>query len=168
MSDESTDAAPTSMDELCRHAVSLIEAASGPLKSVRVRAGELTIEVEWPEAAPAPNGHSALNGHSASHGVGRPEPVVPDEPAAAPREDNGAFVVHAPLVGTFYRASSPGARPFADVGDELAAGQQVAIVEAMKLMNAVEVDRPGRVVEVLVSDGTPVEYGEELFVLVPV
>ncbi|MER5419160.1 acetyl-CoA carboxylase biotin carboxyl carrier protein [Streptosporangium roseum] len=172
MNNESTGAVPSGIDELCRQATNLIEAAKGPLKSVRVQAGDLLVQVEWPEPGPAPNGQAAPDGQAAPNGQavawGRPEAAAPDGPEAAPGEDDGAFVVHAPLVGTFYHAPSPGAPPFAAVGDEIAAGQQVAIVEAMKLMNAVEADRPGRVVEVLVPDGSPVEYGEALFVLAPV
>ncbi|WP_157406730.1 acetyl-CoA carboxylase biotin carboxyl carrier protein, partial [Actinomadura rubrobrunea] len=105
----------------------------------------------------------------AAPGPAAPAGAVPgpaQEPARAPAdEDDGTFRVESPLVGTFYRAPSPGARPFVEVGDEVEEGQQVAIVEAMKLMNAVTVDRPGRVVEVLVSDAEPVEYGQPLFVL---
>ncbi|WP_031160180.1 acetyl-CoA carboxylase biotin carboxyl carrier protein [Streptosporangium roseum] len=166
MNNESTGAVPSGIDELCRQAANLIEAAKGPLKSVRVQAGDLLVQVEWPEPGPAPNMQAAPNGQAVAWG--RPEAAAPDGPESAPGEDDGAFVVHAPLVGTFYHAPSPGAPPFAAVGDEMVAGQQMAIVEAMKLMNAVEVDRPGRVVEVLVPDGSPVEYGEALFVLAPV
>ncbi|GAA3083553.1 acetyl-CoA carboxylase biotin carboxyl carrier protein [Streptosporangium carneum] len=166
MKDEDTVTAPSGIDELCRQAAGLIEAAGGPLKSVRLRAGDLAVEVEWPEPGRGPDGKAAWNGHAVVQPL--PAPATPDPREVVPPEDDGTFVVHAPLVGTFYRASSPGAPPFADVGDEIVAGQQLAIVEAMKLMNAVKIDRPGRVVEVLVSDGSPVEYGEPLFLLAPV
>ena len=77
------------------------------------------------------------------------------------------YDVRAPSVGVFYRAPEPGAPPFVGEGDTVRPGQQVAIVEAMKLMLPVEADRAGRVVEVLKRDGEPVEYGEVLFVLAP-
>jgi acetyl-CoA carboxylase biotin carboxyl carrier protein len=77
---------------------------------------------------------------------------------AAPR----LYPVCAPLVGTFYRAREPGARPFVEVGDEVRPGQQVAVVEAMKLMNCVQADVAGRVVAILVADAEPVEYGQQL------
>jgi len=76
--------------------------------------------------------------------------------------------VIAPTVGVFYRAPSPGAAPFVEEGDTVAAGTQVGIVEAMKLMVPVEADRAGRVSKVLKSDGDPVEYGEPLIRLAPV
>jgi acetyl-CoA carboxylase biotin carboxyl carrier protein len=144
---------PTAIDELRRQATALMCAARGPLKSVRVRAGDLSVEVEWPEAT--------VDGAAPRATVSEPQPV------AAQGDAGTTFVITAPLVGTFYRAPAPGARPFVEVGDEVQAGQQVAIVEAMKLMNAVEADRPGRVVEVLVQEPAPVEYGEPLFVLTP-
>jgi acetyl-CoA carboxylase biotin carboxyl carrier protein len=75
--------------------------------------------------------------------------------------------VTAPLVGTFYRAGEPGARPFVEVGDVIQAGQQIAIVEAMKLMNAVESDQAGRVAEILVADAESVEYAQPLILLEP-
>jgi len=76
------------------------------------------------------------------------------------------FEVVAPLVGTFYRAAQPGGKPFVKVGDHVEPGQQVAIVEAMKLMNPVEADRPGCVAEFLLPDGTAVEYGQALIAIV--
>lgn len=151
----------TVLDDLCRRAAELIGATRGPLKSVRLRAGEMSVEVEWPEA-PATGGEPVVTGA----GGGPAETGVRAEEPAPERED-GTFVVHAPLVGTFYRAPSPDAGPFVEVGDKVEAGQQVAIVEAMKLMNAVAAEQSGRVVEVLVDDATPVEYGQPLFVLAP-
>lgn len=173
MNDESITTAPDSASDgiahLCRQAVTLIEATDRPLKRVRVRAGDLTIEVEWPESGAPPDISAPLvappNGRVAAPDT--PGSVVPGDIATVQSADDGSFVVCAPLVGTFYRASSPGARPFVEVGDDVVAGQQVAIVEAMKLMNPVEIEQPGRVREVLVPDGSPVEYGEALFVLVP-
>ncbi|GAA1774951.1 acetyl-CoA carboxylase biotin carboxyl carrier protein [Actinomadura chokoriensis] len=156
--------AASTLDDLCRRAAELIGATAGPLKSVRVRAGELSVEVEWPDPAAAP----------AAPAGPAPAPAAPALPAGEPAAgdagpaDDGSFSVEAPLVGTFYRASAPGARPFVEVGDEVEEGRQVAIVEAMKLMNAVTAERAGRVVEVLVPDGRPVEYGQPLFVLAPV
>ncbi|WP_146765387.1 acetyl-CoA carboxylase biotin carboxyl carrier protein, partial [Micromonospora saelicesensis] len=79
----------------------------------------------------------------------------------------GRAAVRAPIVGTFYRAPEPGARPFVAVGDLVRPGQPVAIVEAMKLMNEVIADRTGRVAAVLVEDGQPVEYDQPLVELDP-
>jgi acetyl-CoA carboxylase biotin carboxyl carrier protein len=81
---------------------------------------------------------------------------------AAP--ETGHAVV-APLVGTFYRSSDPDSPPFVAEGDIVEAGQQVGIVEAMKIMNSVQADQGGRVAKILVADGEMVEYGQKLIIL---
>ena len=73
--------------------------------------------------------------------------------------------VKAPMVGTFYRASSPGAAPFVEVGQTVKEGQPLCIIEAMKLLNEIEADKSGVVKEILVQNGEPVEYGQPLFVI---
>jgi len=82
-------------------------------------------------------------------------------------ETHGLFTLTSPIVGTFYRASSPDAPPFIDVGAEVKKGQVVCIVEAMKLMNEIESEIDGTIVRVLVENGQPVEYGEPLFLINP-
>ena len=76
-------------------------------------------------------------------------------------------VVKSPIVGTFYRASEPGAKPFADVGDVVRKGQVLCIIEAMKLMNEIEAEVDGTIVAVMAENGQPVEYGEPLFQIRP-
>jgi len=76
-------------------------------------------------------------------------------------------MVRSPLVGTFYRAADPDSKPFADVGDHVVKGQVLCIVEAMKLMNEIEAEFPGKVMEVFIQDGQPVEYGQPLFRIEP-
>ena len=73
--------------------------------------------------------------------------------------------VTAPMVGTFYSASSPGAKPFVDIGSEVKAGDVLCIIEAMKMMNQIESDKAGRIVSVLAKNGDPVEFGQPLFVI---
>ncbi len=70
-----------------------------------------------------------------------------------------------PMVGTFYRAASPGAAQFVELGDKVSANQVVCIIEAMKLMNQIESDRDGIIVDILVQDGAPVEFGQPLFII---
>ena len=82
---------------------------------------------------------------------------------AAPAETG--HVVKSPMVGTFYRASSPGAKAFAEVGDQVKEGQPVCIIEAMKIMNEIESDKAGTITKILVENGQPVEYGEPLFII---
>jgi len=90
----------------------------------------------------------------------------PSAPATPPPEE-GLHTVKSPIVGTFYEAPSPGAPPFAKVGDVVEVGQVLCIVEAMKLLNEVESDVAGEVVKKLASNGQPIEYGQELFVIRP-
>jgi acetyl-CoA carboxylase biotin carboxyl carrier protein len=86
-------------------------------------------------------------------------PVAEADPLA------GAHIVKSPIVGTFYDAPSPDADPFVQIGDTVATGKVLCIVEAMKLMNEIESDAAGEVVKVFVKPGQPVEYGQPLFAL---
>ncbi len=95
-------------------------------------------------------------------------PAVASVPAAPHKEvaDN-LIKITSPMVGTFYRAASPDADPFVQVGDQVAHGQTVCIIEAMKLMNDITAEKAGKVVQILVKDGEPVEYGQVLMLLEP-
>lgn len=73
--------------------------------------------------------------------------------------------IESPMVGTFYRSSSPTGNPFVEVGEEVKVGQVLCIIEAMKLMNQIEADKAGVIKEILVNDGNPVEYGQPLFII---
>jgi acetyl-CoA carboxylase biotin carboxyl carrier protein len=86
---------------------------------------------------------------------------------AAPAPEEGLHTVKSPIVGTFYEAPSPGAPPFAKVGDVVEVGQVLCIVEAMKLLNEIESDVAGEIVKKLATNGQPIEYGQELFVIRP-
>jgi len=93
---------------------------------------------------------------------------APGAPAAAPAEAAPAEAGHtvkSPMVGTFYRAPSPEAKPFVAVGDTVKEGQTLCVIEAMKLMNEIECDAGGVVKAILVENGQPVEYGQALFVI---
>jgi acetyl-CoA carboxylase biotin carboxyl carrier protein len=83
----------------------------------------------------------------------------------APAAEPEGHAVKSPMVGTFYRAASPGAKPFVDVGDTVQVGDPLCIIEAMKLMNEIEADRAGVVKAILVENGQPVEYGQPLVVI---
>jgi acetyl-CoA carboxylase biotin carboxyl carrier protein len=94
-------------------------------------------------------------------------PAVTDEatPAAAPKEQ--LLEIKSPMVGTFYAAAEPGAKPFVSAGDRVASGKVVCIIEAMKIMNEIESEFTGVVREVLVQNAQPVEYGQVLFRIAP-
>ncbi len=91
-------------------------------------------------------------------------PVAAAPVVEAPPEETG-HIVKSPMVGTFYRSSSPGAKPFAEVGDTVKAGQPVCIIEAMKIMNEIEADKDGVIAKILVDNGKPVEYGQPLLII---
>lgn len=97
-----------------------------------------------------------------------PAPVAVPPAAVAPAAVVDAVqghVVKSPMVGTFYRASSPGAKPFVEVGSSIKAGEAICIVEAMKILNEIESDHSGTVTQILVENGEAVEYGQPLFVV---
>ena len=110
--------------------------------------------VAAPQAAPAP----AANAPAA--------PAADASAALAPAatEPTG-FVVKSPMVGTFYRAASPGAKPFVEVGQKVNAGDTLCIVEAMKILNEIEAEKSGTITQVLGENGQAVEYGQPLFVI---
>ena len=93
------------------------------------------------------------------------QPSAPPPPPAAAEEE--LHTVKSPIVGTFYEAPAPGSLPFVKIGDQVAAGQVLCIIEAMKLMNEIESDASGEIVKLLVNNGQPVEYGQPLFAVRP-
>jgi len=113
---------------------------------------------------------SRYSQHAPAAAVAAPAPVVVAAPAAVPAapaaeaEEEG-FAVAAPMVGTFYAASSPGAAPYVQVGDRVNEGDTLCIIEAMKMMNQIEADISGVIKSIRVQNGEPVEYGQTLIVI---
>jgi acetyl-CoA carboxylase biotin carboxyl carrier protein len=135
------------LDRVRQSAAELLARLEHPPRTLHLRAGDVAISIDWPEpgtAAPAP------------------VPRTADDAAAG---GEGRRTVTAQAVGVFYRAPEPGADPFVGEGDLIRPGQQLAIIEAMKLMIPVRSELDGRIVEILKKDGEPVEYGEPLFAL---
>ncbi|MFW6237815.1 MAG: acetyl-CoA carboxylase biotin carboxyl carrier protein [Bacillota bacterium] len=101
--------------------------------------------------------------------VATPGPAREQQQTVKTGEDEGGEteaegeIITAPMVGTFYRAPAPDADPFIEVGEVIESGDTLCIIEAMKLMNEIEAETSGRIVEILVEDGEPVEYGQPLF-----
>ncbi|MEU7799848.1 biotin/lipoyl-containing protein [Micromonospora arborensis] len=145
----------TIIDEIFERAAVLALETRRPPSRIKVQAGDVTVELEWP----GPGAH----GQSVEFVSAPAEPVDPDTTDSA----DGLVRICAPLVGTFYHAPGPGEAPFVRPGDLVEPGQQVGILEAMKLMNAVEAEHGGRIVEVLVADKTAVEYGQPLIAFTP-
>jgi len=117
--------------------------------------GRPVAESSPPAPLPPPAGESKPVEFAASP---PPQPA----PAPAPQEEK-LHVVAAPIVGTFYRASSPAAEPFVKLGDAVETGKTLCIIEAMKLMNEIQSDAGGTVAKIFVENGQPVEYGQPLF-----
>ncbi|MBK7399505.1 MAG: acetyl-CoA carboxylase biotin carboxyl carrier protein [Myxococcales bacterium] len=153
--------APSELEELlevmARHDAVELEQQKGDQRLV-IRRGV---------AAPSPSlAHVSLgpvvstHAHPVAHA---PAPAAAAPAAAAAKDDDSVQYVTSPLVGTFYRAPSPEAPAFAEVGTRIKKGQRLCIVEAMKLMNEIESEVDGTILEILVENGKPVEYGQKLF-----
>ncbi|MCL4523542.1 MAG: acetyl-CoA carboxylase biotin carboxyl carrier protein [Acidobacteria bacterium] len=138
---------------------------------LRVRLRKPSTNTHHAGAAPRSFGGGALvppeilvaGGASPAGEASAPSRAEPSGAAAAEAED--LHVVKSPIVGTFYEGPSPGAEPFVKVGDQVASGQVLCIIEAMKLMNEIESDAAGEIVRRYVENGQPVEYGESLFAI---
>jgi len=141
-------------DILTDTGLSEIEVEHGELK-IRV-AKTLTAAPVHYAAAPAPMAHAPAHA---------PAPAAAPAAEAAPAERIRGDAVNSPMVGTVYLQPQPGADPFVKVGDTVSAGQTLMIVEAMKTMNPIPAPKAGKIVEILVADGQPVEFGEPLAVI---
>ena len=123
--------------------------------------GKVRIVKSLPVGAGAPVTYSMAPVPAA---VAAPVPAV-EVAAAAPATEPAGHTVKSPMVGTFYRASSPGSKPFVEVGDTIKEGETICIVEAMKILNEIEADKSGTVTRILVDNGQAVEYGQPLYVI---
>ena len=132
-----------------------ITEADGKVRIVKAGAAPVVMMQAAPQAAP-------VAAAAAAPAAAEAAPAAAAAPA--PAVETG-HVVTSPMVGTFYRASSPGAKAFAEVGDTVKAGQAICIIEAMKIMNEIEADKDGTITKILVDNGQPVEYGQPLFII---
>jgi acetyl-CoA carboxylase biotin carboxyl carrier protein len=130
-----------------------ITEADGKVRIVKSAPPAPAAVVTYAQAAPA----AAPAVAAAAAPAAAPAPVAPPVQTG--------HIVKSPMVGTFYRASSPGAKPLADAGEAVKQGQPICIIEAMKIMNEIEADVAGTIVKVLVDNGQAVEYGQPLFVI---
>jgi acetyl-CoA carboxylase biotin carboxyl carrier protein len=139
--------------------IELVE--SSGIAELEIAEGEervrITRSLPPPSAPPAQAG-----GPAAAPGV-QPSVAAEASPQAAAASEG--HVVKSPMVGTFYRSASPGAKPFVEIGDEVQVGDPLCIIEAMKLMNEIEADQAGVVKAILIENGQPVEYGQALVVI---
>jgi acetyl-CoA carboxylase biotin carboxyl carrier protein len=94
-----------------------------------------------------------------------PTPKLPATAAGEHKPRNDDQTITSPMVGTYYSASAPGAKPFVEIGMEIKVGQILCIIEAMKMMNQIESDKTGRITAILAKNGEPVEFGQPLFII---
>ncbi len=146
----------TLIDLVSESNISELEITEADGKVRIVKADPAATVVAQPVYAAAP----AVPVVTAAAAVAAPVAAAP----AAPAAETG-HVVKSPMVGTFYRASSPNAKPFADVGQQVKEGEAICIIEAMKIMNEIEADKSGTITKVLCENGQAVEFGQPLFVI---
>lgn len=144
----------TLIDLVSESNISELEITEAEGKVRIVKGGVATVAMA-PVVAAAPAAPAAVAAAPAAPAAS--EPAAPAEPAGK--------VIKSPMVGTFYRAASPGAKPFADVGQQIKEGEPVCIIEAMKIMNEIEADCSGRILRILCENGQPVEFGQPLFIV---
>ena len=130
------------------------------LSGLEIEQAGFRIRIEGARAAASEIG-PAVAAPSAAAASPAAAPVPPAEPEPEPN----VHVIRSPIVGTFYRAPSPESDPFAEIGQKIARGKILCIIESMKLMNEIESDVEGEIVEVYPRNGQPVEYGEKLFAI---
>jgi acetyl-CoA carboxylase biotin carboxyl carrier protein len=149
----------TLIDLVADSGIAELEISEGEdkVRIVKSNAGPQTSHVSHVYTGPASGGGGSAPRNDAPAEAVAVVPVV----VAAPE----GKVIKSPMVGTFYRASAPGAEPFASVGSTITEGQSICVIEAMKLMNEIPADAAGVVKEILVENGQPVEFGQPLFVL---
>lgn len=111
----------------------------------------------------APVAYPVMQAQPAQAVASAAAPVAAAEPPAAAAP--AGHVVKSPMVGTFYRSASPGAKPFVEIGSQIKEGETICIIEAMKILNEIEADKSGTVVQILTENGEAVEYGQPLFVI---
>jgi acetyl-CoA carboxylase biotin carboxyl carrier protein len=136
------------------------------IAELEITEGEEKVRITKIQQNSQPVYMGGMPNYAPQHNAPVPAPVaaVAATAAAAPAVPEGQ-IVKSPMVGTFYRSSSPGAKVFVEVGQTVSAGDTLCIIEAMKLLNEIESDHSGVIKAILVENGQPVEYGEPLFII---
>jgi len=138
------------------------------IAEIEIHEGEESVRISRKsETVPSPQYMPAYGpGVYAAMPSGAPAPAIDQESAEAVEKAAPlGHVVTSPMVGTFYEAPSPGAKPFVEVGQQVNVGDTLCIIEAMKMLNQIESDKAGKITARLVDNGQPVEFGQDLFVI---
>ncbi len=130
---------------------------------LEITEGEESVRIHRGSSAPAVHYAQPYPAQAPAHPAAPAAPAPVAEPAAP--EEPAGHIVRSPMVGTFYRASSPGSKNFVEVGSSVKVGDTLCIVEAMKMMNQIEADKAGVVKQILVENQEPVEFDQPLFVI---
>ncbi len=142
--------------------IELLEASD--IDEIEIHEGEESVRINRRREAPPPQ--PIFAGMPANMGAMMMPPLMAPEPAPAAKEpEPEGYAVTSPMVGTFYESSSPGAKPFVEVGKRVEVGDTVCIIEAMKILNQVEAERAGTVLSIVAENGQPVEFDQPLFLL---
>jgi acetyl-CoA carboxylase biotin carboxyl carrier protein len=150
----------TLIDLVSESNVSELEITEAEGKVRIVKGGVAMPQMVAPVVAPA-SGAAIPQGAAASAPAASPAPATAAATPAAPT----GHIVKSPMVGTFYRSASPGAKPFVEIGSTVKDGETICIIEAMKILNEIEADKAGTITQILVENGQAVEYGQPLFVI---
>ncbi|MDJ0345175.1 acetyl-CoA carboxylase biotin carboxyl carrier protein subunit [Streptomyces sp. H10-C2] len=159
------------LDAVFRSVAQLAGTTPDPPRRIRMQDGTTTVEVEWPDpvrAQPVPAGVAAVPAGAVEvpAGAAAVNGTETGQAVAEPADD--LRYLRAPMVGTFYHAGAPDAQPYVKVGDVVRPGQEVGILEAMKMMSTLTADEGGRVVEMLVPNAQAVQFDQQLIALAPV
>ena len=138
--------------------IDLIEESD--IAEIEITEGEESVRISRYSAAVAPVAPVAYAAPAAIAA-----PAVAAQLAAPVEEKHVGHTISSPMVGTFYRSASPGSPSFTEIGQSVTAGQTLCIIEAMKILNQIESDKTGKVKQILVENGHPVEYGQPLFII---
>ncbi len=147
--------------EVLKELVALLDSSSAT--TIKLGRGDVSYEVSrfgGGFAMPMPSAGAAPMPHAPAPAAPTHAPAAPSAPA---EKVSNLIEIKSPMVGTFYRAPEPGADPYVKGGSRVAPGQTLCIIEAMKIMNEIQAETKGTVIEVLVENGQPVEYGQRLF-----
>ena len=128
------------------------------IAELEIKEGEEFIRINRYSSAPAPVAYAPAQAPA-------PTQTAVTTSAEPAEEKITGHVVKSPMVGTFYRSASPGAKVFTDIGHSVQVGDTLCIIEAMKILNQIEADKSGTVTKILVENGQPVEYGQPLFII---
>lgn len=132
---------------------------------IEIKEGEESVRISRAGFGPAPQYYGPPPVYAQAPAAASPAPVAAAPAAPAENAEPAGHIVRSPMVGTFYRAASPGSAPFVEVGQKISKGDVICIVEAMKMMNQIEADRSGTVGAILAEDGSPVEFDQPMITI---